>query len=118
MQLPSLLTYGPATPMDEDPFTVETKNWLATTPGDTLVGAVPLVYLVTGFTSLGYPITGPQSDVTVVAVSIDPVSLTKATVWLTGGVIGSTYLVTWHLTTADGRSDYKSVLLPITSARS
>lgn len=58
------------------------------------------------------------STFTVVAAGTNPVTIddqsftgTTATVWLAGGVAGSRYRVTNHITTAGGREDDRSLTI-------
>lgn len=49
-----------------------------------------------------------------ISAVVDTNGTTYATVWLTGGTIGTGYRVTNHITTSDGREDERSLRIVIT----
>ncbi len=106
MQFPALLSWGPASPMDNDPYSVNTSNWML--PGDTIVGAVTA--------TVSYLGGGAQSDISVVAGPVFQGNI--ITVWLTGGVPGLNYQITFRIVTQMRGPTYKTVSLPIVAARS
>lgn len=117
MQLPQLLQYGPTGPMDNDPYSINAgappgssqPGWLDTIAGDLL-------------SSVGLTITNMDDSVqTSVQITAGPTldpTQKMATAWLSGGVAGTNYLCRWHLQTVAGRSDWKSVILPVVADRS
>lgn len=92
--------------MDNDPYTADASLWLATVAGDSIIRADPSVTMLDGTS---------QTDVNIVEHSF---SGDLMTVWLSGGVPGSTYLVTWKITTLRSRVDYKSIALQVVATRS
>lgn len=76
------------------PYTVDWTAWLAN-EGDTALSATWTV--PTGLTESIDPRHGRTLDAG------------KATIWLSGGTEGQTYLVTCHLITAGGREDDRTL---------
>lgn len=54
-----------------------------------------------------------SGDDSLLVIDDDSFSTTAATVWLSGGTLGSTYLVTNHIVTADGREDDRTIEISI-----
>lgn len=82
---------------DKDPSAVRdyTGNWrLWLAPGDSIVSST--VVAETGLT-----------------VDSESNTADTTTVWLSGGTLGSQYLVTTHVVTAGGREDDRSILIDI-----
>lgn len=107
MQLLGLFSFGLTGPMDSDPYTFDCTAWLSTVTGDTILPTTTM-----SVTNLD---GSSQSSVT---VSSFQVQSPLATVWLSGGVPGTTYLVTLGIHTAAGRIDRKSATLVVVSSRS
>ena len=61
-------------------------------------------------TTSDWIVAGADSDL---AVDSDSKSTTAATVWLSGGTLGLTYTMTNRITTADGRTDHRSISVQI-----
>lgn len=76
-------------------YSVDWETWLPS--GDTLSAS-------------DWAVSGPDSDL---VVDSDANSTTAATVWLSGGTLGVTYTVTNRITTAEGRTDDRSIAVQI-----
>lgn len=108
MQLPSLLSFSPSVPSDDDPYTFDFTAWLALLPGDTIASASLVVTNQDG---------SPQTDVSSSFQSLDSTSKLY-TFWLTGGIAGSIYVASVSVTTQLGRQDTMSANLVVAQFRS
>jgi hypothetical protein len=108
MPLPYLDQWPPSTPLDSDPYTVNMGPWVAMIPGDVITGVGPTITNQDG---------SPQTSLYLQQSATDPTGL-YYTMWLTGGVAGSNYVVTLGISTSSGRFDRKSIALPIVARRS
>lgn len=108
MQLPSLTAFTVSTPPDNDPFTFDFSQWLATISGDTLATVSVAITNADGTaqTSLISPVQSMNA------------AATMYTVWLTGGVAGTTYTISLTVTTVQGRTSQKSVDLTVVQFKS
>lgn len=81
-------------------------DWATYLGDDTITDADWTVY-----DSAGTPVSGSDFE----AVAIDDMSFadTTATVWLSGGAVGTKYTITCHITTVGGRQDDRSLYLSI-----
>lgn len=84
----------------EDEFGNPIKPWLET--GDIIVSATATVSTF-------------DDDPRPLFIENDPLDFTDTTttVWLSGGTVGKSYLVTIHVSTFDGREDDRTILILI-----
>lgn len=96
------LAFDPKDPADTDGFAIDITAWLG---ADTVASATATA---TGLTVISTVVGNPS-----VVLFGETVTLTTVTAWISGGQAGVTYTVTFHITTASGRSCYRSVQLPV-----
>lgn len=82
----------------------QANGWLA--EDDTITDATFTVYTATGAEI-------PDTDTTPVVVDSFSFTTTDATAWLSGGTLGSVYLIVNHIVTDGGREDDKTLKLSI-----
>lgn len=82
----------------------KSEGWLQ--DDDDIVTADFTVYTATGEEI-------PDSDTTPLTVDSSSATTESATVWLSGGNPGLSYLVTCHITTTGGREDDRSAIFQI-----
>lgn len=87
----------PKRPHDPNAVLDYPSDWTSWLPaGDTIVAATATV-------------VGPNAaDLTVEDVTF---TTTKVVAWVSGGVVGRNYTLTFHITTNDGRADDRSMTL-------
>lgn len=76
------------------------------TGGDTITASTWAIYLTTNSGS-GPVLSVPPG----IVVGSNSFTQSTATVWLTGGVVVTEYLVTNHITTAQGRQEDQSIIV-------
>lgn len=94
-----LFTLEPKDPNDVIDYHVNWSGWLR--EGETLTASSWTVQ--SGLTKIADPISSV----------VDPFTDTNATVWVSGGTVGSSYTALNHITTSQGRQKDKTITIRV-----